>query len=527
MKKILISDSIDLKCKEILENAGIEVTYLPEISSDEIKKNIGGFNGLIVRSRTQVNDFLLESAINMNIIGRAGTGCDNINISAATRKGILVMNTPGGNTISAAEHTMALMLALSRNVPQANASMLAGKWERGKFKGAELSNKTLGIIGLGKIGKEVAHRAIPFGMKVICYDPLISEESVSKLGVELVSLEELYKNSDIISIHVPLTKETKNIISEETLSKCKKGVKIINCARGGLIDESALLKFLENKHVSGAAFDVYKTEPPNFENPLLKHPNVITTPHLGASTKEAQQKVAVQIANQIADYFNGKEIKGAVNGIGIEAINKKDILPFVTLSEKIGKIYSQLSKSKLRQIDINYCGETLHKFTQLLSISVLKGFLNDKLEETVNFINAPLLAEENGIIINEIKSSSNIDYKNLLSVTFHSKDELRKFDGTVFGNKEIRIVGVNNYRIEVNPEGYLLFYTNEDKPGMLAIVSKVLADNNINIGGLSLGRRDKGDVAITVINIDNNVDKMTLNKISSFKGISNVGFIKI
>ena len=231
MKKILISDSIDLKCKEILENAGIEVTYLPEISSDEIKKNIGGFNGLIVRSRTQVNDFLLESAINMNIIGRAGTGCDNINISAATRKGILVMNTPGGNTISAAEHTMALMLALSRNVPQANASMLAGKWERGKFKGAELSNKTLGIIGLGKIGKEVAHRAIPFGMKVICYDPLISEESVSKLGVELVSLEELYKNSDIISIHVPLTKETKNIISEETLSKCKKGVKIINCAR--------------------------------------------------------------------------------------------------------------------------------------------------------------------------------------------------------------------------------------------------------------------------------------------------------
>ncbi|MCH8326129.1 MAG: phosphoglycerate dehydrogenase [Bacteroidetes bacterium] len=527
MKKILISDSIDLKCKEILEDAGIEVTYLPEILPGEIKKNIGGFNGLIVRSRTQANDSLLESAINLNIIGRAGTGCDNIDITTATRKGILVMNTPGGNTISAAEHTLALMLSLCRNVPQANASMLAGKWERGKFKGTELSDKTLGIIGLGKIGKEVALRAIPFGMKVICYDPLMSEESASKLDVELVSLDELYKHSDIITIHVPLTKETNNIISEETLNKCKKGVKIINCARGGLIDEAALLKYIENGHVSGAAIDVYKTEPPNFENPLFKHPNVITTPHLGASTKEAQQKVAVQIANQIADYFNGKEIKGAVNGIGIEAINNKDILPFVTLSEKIGKIYSQLSKNRLKQIDINYCGETLHKYSQFLSICVLKGFLNDKLEENVNLINAPFLAKENGIIINEIKSSSDIDYKNLLSITFHSKGELRKFDGTVFGKKEIRIVGVNNYRIEVNPEGYLLFYTNEDKPGMLAIVSKLLAENNINIGGLSLGRRDKGDEAFTVINIDNNVDKNILEKIKSYKGISNVGFIKL
>ncbi len=526
MKKILISDSIDLKCKEILEEAEIEVTYLPEISSDEIKEIIGEFNGLIVRSRTQVNNLLLKSATNLNIIGRAGTGCDNIDISAATRMGMLVMNTPGGNTISAAEHTMALMLSLSRYIPQANASMISGKWERGKFKGEELSNKILGIIGLGKIGKEVALRAIPFGMKVMCYDPLMSEESASKLGVELVGLDELYKNSDIISIHVPLTNETKNIISEETLSKCKKGVKVINCARGGLIDEPALLKFLENGHVSGAAIDVYTSEPPDFENPLLKHPHVITTPHLGASTKEAQQKVAIQIAHQFVDYFKGKEIKGAVNGVGIEAINNKDILPFVTLSEKIGKIYSQLSKNRLKQIDINYCGETLHKFTQLLSISVLKGFLNDKLEENVNLINAPFLAKENGIIINEIKSSSNIDYKNLLSVTFHSKDKLRKFDGTVFGNNESRIVGVNNFRLEVKPEGFLLFYTNVDKPGMLSIVSKILADSNINIGGLSLGRRDKGDEAVTVINVDNSVDKNTLDKIASYKGISNVGFIK-
>ncbi len=527
MKKILISDAIDIKCKEILENSGIDVTYLPDITPDEIKNSIKEFNGLIVRSRTKVDNTLIESADNLNVIGRAGTGCDNIDINAATRKGILVMNTPGGNTISAAEHTMALMLSLSRNVPQANASMNSGKWERGKFKGVELNNKTLGIIGLGKIGKEVALRAIPFGMNVICFDPLMSEEAASKLGVKLVSLNELYKNSDIISVHVPLTDETKNIICEKVLGKCKNGVKIINCARGGLIDESALLKFLENGRVSGAAIDVYETEPPDFESPLLKHPNVITTPHLGASTKEAQQKVAVQIAHQTADYFNGKEIKGAVNGVGIEAINNKDILSYVKLCEKIGKIYSQLSKSKLKQIDINYCGETLHKFTRLLSISVLKGYLNNKLEDTVNLINAPLLAEENGIIINEIKSSSNIDYKNLLSITFHSKDELRKFDGTVFGNKETRIVGVNNYRLEVNPEGYLLFYTNDDKPGMLSVVSKLLADKNINIAGLSLGRRDKGDQAFTVINVDNPVDKEVLDKISSFEGFSNVGFIRL
>jgi len=527
MKKILISDLIDIKCKEILVEAGIEVTYLPKILTEEIKKIISEFNGIIVRSRTQVNESLLESATKLNIIGRAGTGCDNIDINAATRKGILIMNTPGGNTISAAEHTMGLMLSLSRNIPQANASMRSHKWERGKYKGVELNNKTLGIIGLGKIGKEVALRAIPFGMNVVCYDPLSSKESASKINVKLVELEKLFINSDIISIHVPLTDETKNIISEQSLKKCKKGVKIINCARGGLIDESALLKYLENGHVSGAAIDVYKTEPPNFENSLFNHPNVITTPHLGASTKEAQQKVAIQIANQITDYFNGKEIRGSVNGIGIKAINNKDIFPFVKLCEKIGKIYSQLSKSKLKQIDINYCGETLHKFTQILSISVLKGFLNDKLEDTVNLINAPLLAKENDITLNEIKSSSKIDYKNLLSVTFHSKDELRKFDGTVFGNTEIRIVGVNNYRLEVNPEGYILFYTNEDKPGMLSIVSKLLADKNINIAGLSLGRRDKGDVAITVMNIDNKVDENTLAEISSFQGISNVGFIKL
>jgi len=437
------------------------------------------------------------------------------------------MNTPGGNTISAAEHTIALMLSLSRNIPQANASMNSGKWERKKYKGVELNNKTLGIIGLGKIGREVANRALAFGMKVICYDPLLSKESASKVNVKLVKLKELFNSSDIISIHVPLTNETENIISELSLKECKNGVKIINCARGGLIEESALFKYLENGKVSGAAIDVYKTEPPDFDNPLLKNPNVITTPHLGASTKEAQQKVAIQIGNQIADYFSGKEIKGAVNSIGIEAINNKDIFPFVKLSEKIGKIYSQLSKSKLKKIDINYCGETLHKFTQLLSISVLKGFLNNKLEETVNLINAPLLAKENGIIINEIKSSSKIDYKNLLSVTFHSKDELRKFDGTVFGNKEIRIIGVNNYRLEVNPEGYILFYTNEDKPGMLSVVSKILAENNINIGGLSLGRRDKGKMAITVINIDNLIDKNTLEKISSNQGISNVGFMEL
>ena len=527
MNKILISDSIDGKCKDILEQNGIEVTYLPDITSAEIKKEIGKYNGLIVRSRTQVDEYLIEAADNLNIIGRAGTGCDNIDINAATRKGILVMNTPGGNTISAAEHTMALMLSLCRHVPQANSSMLSGKWERGKYKGAELNNKTLGIIGFGKIGKEVALRSVSFGMDVVCYDPLFSEESASKIGVKLVSIDNLFKNSDIISIHVPLTEETKNIISKKNLDKCKKGVKIINCARGELIDDSDLLNSLNSGQVSGAAIDVFKTEPPNFSDPLLRHPNVITTPHLGASTQEAQEKVAVQIAYQIVDYFNGKEIKGAVNGLGIEAINNKDIYSFIKLGEKIGKIYSQLSKNKLEQIDINVCGETLHKFTLLLSISVLKGYLNNKLEESVNLINAPILAKENGIVINEIKSSSNNDYKNLLSVTFHSKDELRKFDGTVFGTNEIRIVGINNYRIEVNPEGYLLFYTNEDKPGMLSVVSKLLAEKNINIGGLSLGRRGKGEIAITVINIDNKVDNKTLENISSIKGISNVGYIKL
>lgn len=527
MKKIIITDAVDKKCAGVLEAADFEVKYQPGISRDEIKKVIQDYNGLIVRSETQVDSELISLMNNMEVIGRAGTGVDNIDVDAATRKGIIVMNTPGGNTISTAEHTMALMVSMCRNIAQANQSMRAGKWDRKTYKGTELHSKTLGIIGLGKIGREVAVRSKAFGMKVIAFDPVVSEELANKLEVDLVDLNTVFEKSDIITLHVPLNDETKNLISASTLQKCKDGVKIINCARGGIVNEEDLVSALDSGKVSAAAFDVYETEPPDFSGKLINHPKIVATPHLGASTDEAQEKVALQIAEQIIELFQKKSVRGVVNAAAIEVENDNQLTPYVKLAENIGILHSQIIRGQLKQININFSGDLLHTAATLLTTAVLKGFLSRKLSESVNLINAPFLAKEMGIVINEIKTGANSSYTNLLSVECETDKEIKSLAGTVFGNNEIRIVNIDSYHLELKPEGHMLFYSNIDKPGMLATVGKVLADANINIAGLSLGRLEAGKEALTVINTDSEINQKVLKEISAIKGVKDVQKVKI
>ena len=527
MKKVLISDSVDSECISILESNSFKVDYITNFSEQELIDSISDYNVLIVRSATNVTSSLIDKMNSMEVIGRAGTGVDNIDIKAASRKGILVMNTPGGNTLSAAEHTMAMMLSVCRHIPQANSSLKSGKWERKNFQGTELSGKKLGLIGLGKIGKEVALRSKIFGMKVITYDPLLSKESANETGVELVTLDSVFSDSDIISVHTPLNDKTKHLIGKETLIKCKKGVKIINCARGGIIDEEELVKAINEGKVSAAGIDVFENEPPDFNSELLNHPAVVCTPHLGASTEEAQKKVAIQIAEQINNYFKSNSLTGAINAYGLKEGTNTEIEPYISLAEIIGKINGQLLKNQLKKINIICIGELLHKYADVLTNSLLKGLLSEKLDQSVNLINAPLLVEEMGIIHSITKSKEHSDFNNILKIEVEATGEKRKIAGTVFGSNEIRIVNIDDYLVEVNPLGNHLIYKNPDVPGMLASVSKVLAANNINIAGLSLGRFKQGEEALTVISIDDKINSKVFSDISSIEGIKDIYTVSI
>ena len=527
MKKILISDSVDEKCAEILKSAGFEVDSNTNLSHEELLNIIPHYNALIVRSKTQVNADLIDKMENIEIIGRAGAGVDNIDIITATRKGILVINTPGGNTISAAEHTVALMLAMFRKIPQANISLHLKKWDREKFQGTELYGKTLGLIGLGQIGREVAIRAKAFGMRVIAFDPLVSKEVADELDVLLVSKDEIWKSSDIISVHTPLNNRTVNLISQQEFSKCKKGVAIINCARGGIINEGDLLKALKDGIVSAAALDVFEKEPPDFKQGLIQHPEVICTPHLGASTGEAQQKVALQIAEQLINYFDNHTPAGIVNSAVLKETIKENLKSFIRLSEILGRILSQLRKDNLKKIGINLNGELLSGSLKLLSAALLKGFLSEEIDQPVNLVNANILSEERGITLEEGLSTQHRDYQNLIEASIETDSENWKFSGTVFGDNEIRIIKINNFPVEFKPEGNILIYRNIDKPGMLASVSRELSLSNINIASLSLGRLTEGDEALTVVNLDSAIDERIKKSILAIEGIKAIYSVSI
>ena len=519
--KILISDAVEKVCTEELERAGYDVTNKTGMNPADLIKEIPPYDALVVRSATKVTSEIINAATNLKVIGRAGAGVDNIDVDAATRRGILVMNTPGGNTVSTAEHTLSMLLALARNIPQANASLRQGKWDRKSFVGMELYGKTIGVVGLGKVGREVAVRCQGFGMRTIGFDPVLSEEIAARSNIELVSIEEIYAQADIITVHTPLNDDTKNLLNEKTLAACKPGVRIVNCARGGIVNEAAVVSSMDAGHVGGYAADVFQTEPPG-DHPLISHPKFVGTPHLGASTDEAQEKVARQIALQLVDVLNEKGIAGSVNGEAIRHLYKKELRPFILLGEKLGSLHGQVLSGKLRRLTIKLIGQFPAGAPEAVSAAVQKGVLGRLLAEPVNFINAPVIAKDMGLSVEAQYEAQHPTYTQLVSVIAQSDRGTRSFSGTVFGNSLLRLVECDGYGLEVNPEGNILLYKNVDRPGMLAKVGSELAAAGINIAGLALGRQKPGETALTVVTVDSPVPDALFEHLSRLEGLSEV-----
>jgi D-3-phosphoglycerate dehydrogenase len=519
--KILVSDNISPKCIAILKNAGLEVDVKVGMKPEELKARIGDYHGLVIRSATKVTSELIDAATNLKVIGRAGSGLDNVDRVAATKKGIVVMNTPGGNTITTAEHTIALMVALARQIPQATISMKAGKWEKKKFMGIELFNKTVGVIGIGNIGSQVAKRAQGLTMNVIAFDPFLSEDKAKAMGVEKVDLQELLRRSDFITIHTPITPETKNIINKETIKMMKPGVRIINCARGGIINEKDLYDALIEGKVAGAALDVFEKEPPE-NNPLITLDNVISTPHLGASTKEAQENVAVAVAEQIVDYLIHGTIRNAVNFPSIPSDQVTRLQPYINLGEKLGGFAARIFEGGATEIMIEYRGEASEINTAPITIAAIKGFLSPIVGETVNFVNALFLAKERGIEVKETKSTDAGDYQSMVAIRLKAKAKESYLAGTLFSKKDPRIVTINNFKVEIVPEGELLFIYNNDKPGVIGNIGTLLSKNNINIARMHFGRETLGGRAISVVTIDTPATPRIIEKIKRLPNILSI-----
>ena len=528
MLKILITDKLAQEGIDVLKGVKeFEVVAKAGLKPDELKAIIKDYDALIIRSATTVTADIIEAADKLKVIGRAGVGLDNVDLKAATKKGIVAMNTPGGNTTSTAEHTMSLILALSRNIPQAYASLKASKWERSKFEGVELYGKTLGIIGLGRIGSTVGRMCKSFGMKIIAYDPFLSMEVASKLGVEVVELEELIRTSDYISVHIPKSAETKNLISQKEFSLMKKTARVINCARGGIIDEAALAEALANKTIAGAAIDVFEKEPPDFNSPLLKLDNCVVTPHLGASTSEAQVNVAIEIAESVRNALLGKGIVNAANFPSISAEAYKVLEPYIDLAERMGKFAGQLLQGRIKEVKITYSGAVTSQKVAPVTMSCVYGLLSPILGETVNPINAVDLARERAINIQEIHSTKEEEFVNLVNLEIVTDKETFYLWGTLSANKKARIVKINNIYVEATPDGYMLFINNNDKPGIVGAVGTTLADGNINIGSISFGREKQGGLVISVVNVDSEVPDNILEKLRKKKDILFVKLIKV
>jgi D-3-phosphoglycerate dehydrogenase len=523
---VLVSDNLSPRGIEILKNAGLEVDVKTGMSPEELKACIGEYHGLIIRSATKVTADIVDAATNLKVVGRAGSGLDNVDKTAATKKGIVVMNTPGGNTITTAEHTIALMFALARQVPQATASMKAGKWEKKRFMGVELYNKTMGIVGIGNIGKQVAKRALALGMNVIGYDPYLSEENAKEMGIEKVELPALFKRSDFITIHTPITADTKNLISKKTIREMKDGARIINCARGGIVNEADLYEALKNGKVAGAALDVFEKEPPG-DSPLLTLDNVICTPHLGAATEEAQENVAVAIAEQVVDYLVNGVIRNAVNFPSVPADQVQKLKPYLTLAERLGSFASQVFEGAVTEITIEYRGEASALNIAPMNIALLKGFLTTSLEETVNFVNAPVIAKERGIAVKEMKSADGGDYQSMIVLRVRTDGKENSLAGTLLGRMDPRIVRINNFPVEIVPEGNMLFMYNNDRPGVIGNIGSFLGKCSINIARMHFGRETAGGMAISVVSIDTPVTPAQLEEIKKIPNILSVRVVNL
>ena len=519
MPKVLVSDKLSKTAVQIFKDNGVEVDYLPDLGKDKDKlyEVIGQYDGLAIRSATKVTEKIISAAKNLKVIGRAGIGVDNVDIPAATKKGIIVMNTPFGNSITTAEHAISLMLSLARQIPEADVSTRASKWEKNRFMGVEVTNKTLGIIGAGNIGSIVADRAQGLKMKVIAFDPFLSPERAVDLGIEKVSLDELLARADFITLHTPLTEQTRNIISAEAIAKMKSGVRIVNCARGGLIDEVALAEAVTSGKVAGVALDVFLEEPA-VDNPLFALPNVICTPHLGASTIEAQENVALQVAEQISAYLMTGEITNALNFPSISAEEAPRLTPFVRLAEVLGSFAGQLTETALKGIRIEYEGAVAALNTKPMTAAALFGVLKPTLQE-VNMVSAPQIAKDRGIVVETINRDQQGAYENYIRLTVITERQERGVAGTVFANGKPRVIQVKGINMEAELTPSMLYVTNEDKPGHIGRLGTLLGTLGINIANFNLGRAEVGGDAIALLSIDGSLTEDQLARVAALEGV--------
>jgi D-3-phosphoglycerate dehydrogenase len=520
MPKVLISDKMDPKAAEIFRASGVEVDERPGLTKDELKAILADYDGLAIRSATKVTADLLAAAPNLKVIGRAGIGVDNVDIPAATARGVVVMNTPFGNSITTAEHAIALMFALARELPQADSSTQAGKWEKNRFMGVELTAKTLGLIGCGNIGSIVADRALGLKMKVVAFDPFLTPERALELGVEKVELDQLLARADFITLHTPLTDQTRNILSAANLARTKKGVRIINCARGGLIDEAALKLGLEAGHIAGAALDVFVAEPAT-DNALFGTAGLVATPHLGASTTEAQVNVALQVAEQMSDFLIRGGVANALNMPSLSAEEAPRLKPYMELADKLGGLVGQLEGDAIRAVSIEVEGAAAELNQKPITAAVLAGLMR-VYSDTVNMVNAPFLAKERGLDVREVRHAQEGDYHTLVRVSVETDAGLRSVAGTLFGNSGARLVDMFGIPIEAELAGDMIYIVNEDAPGFIGRLGSQLGEAGVNIATFHLGRRAAGGEAVALVSVDGRIEGPLAARLAAIPGVKQV-----
>jgi D-3-phosphoglycerate dehydrogenase len=519
MPRVLVSDKLSETAVQIFKDRGVEVDYLPDVGKDKEKLAaiIDQYDGLAIRSATKVTEKLIAAATNLKVIGRAGIGVDNVDIPAASRRGIIVMNTPFGNSITTAEHAVAMMFALARELPAANASTHAGKWEKNRFMGVEITGKTLGIIGCGNIGSIVAMRAVGLKMHVVAFDPFLSESRAQELGVEKVELDELFARADFITLHTPMTEKTKNIISADAIAKMKKGVRIINCARGGLIVEADLLAALKSGKVAGAALDVFETEPAT-ESPFFGMDNVIATPHLGASTTEAQENVALQVAEQMSDYLVKGAVSNAINMPSITAEEAPKLKPFVKLAEVLGAFVGQVTDEPIKSVEILFDGATAQMNTRALISAALAGLIRPQVSD-VNMVSAPIMVKERGIIVSEVKRDKSGVFDGYIKLTVTTGERERSIAGTCFSDGKPRFIQIKGINLDAEVGEHMLYTTNADAPGIIGLLGTLCGKNNVNIANFQLGRNRPGGDAIALLYLDAPFPESVLEEVRAHKSI--------
>ncbi|MBD8556649.1 phosphoglycerate dehydrogenase [Rhizobium sp. CFBP 8762] len=511
--RVLVSDSLSETAVQIFRDRGVDVDFLPNVGKDKEKllEIIGQYDGLAIRSATKVTEKVIEAATNLRVVGRAGIGVDNVDIPAASRRGIIVMNTPFGNSITTAEHAIALMFAVARQLPAADASTQGGKWEKTKFMGVEITGKTLGVIGAGNIGSIVCARAIGLKMHVVAYDPFLSKERAEEMGVEKVELDELFAKADFITMHVPLTDKTRNIINADAIAKMKKGVRIINCARGGLVVEADLAQALKSGQVAGAGFDVFEVEPAT-ESPLFGLPNVVCTPHLGASTTEAQENVALQVAEQMADYLVKGAVSNAINMPSITAEEAPRLKPFVRLADVMGAFVGQVTESAIKEVEILYDGATANMNTRALTSAVLAGLIRAQVSD-VNMVSAPIMIKEKGVVLSEVKRDKTGVYDGYIKLTVTTANQTRSVAGTVFSDGKPRFIQIKNINLDADVGNHMVYITNTDVPGMIGFIGTTLGAAGVNIANFQLGRDTEGGDAIALLYVDGPVSETVLDQL--------------